>query len=113
MCSKCEYSEKDSKEKQKCVKENCTAKYCYTATVTDASGTKLFRRRCDNDKNMPMCPDPKNTCQNLTKADNLKSCLGVCCKTDNCNNYSLGSATGVMATKYLLCVLVIAGFLFA
>ena len=104
--------------------------YCYTANYT-VNGVVVFARGCDGDRGSTFCPDADKTCRSLTKKNNLTSCAGVCCTTDNCNNYTPSSADytttpssandtttpssadGVIVTKSILCLMAIAGFIFA
>ncbi len=93
---------------------NCTTGYCYTATYT-INSTVVVVRNCDNDPDDKFCPNADETCRSSIGKNNIKSCAGACCKTDNCNNYTVtpSSADGVMATKFILCLIVFAGFIFA
>ncbi|CAB4025678.1 Hypothetical predicted protein, partial [Paramuricea clavata] len=92
---------------------DCGTGYCYTATYTQKDGTTVVDRNCNNPLDS-YCPNAAKTCDAKTQAKGLKSCRGACCTTDNCNDYTLGnSASGVMVTKFILCFMVIAGFLFA
>ena len=116
-CNVCVYTSKQPKAQQMCAGNstvNCTTGYCYTTKYILADGTVAVARDCGNgnpsDKD---CPDAEDTCERRTKANALKSCVAACCQTDNCNNYTPSSASGVMATKFILCLMVIAGFLFA
>ena len=92
----------------------CTSGYCYTATYT-INSTVVVVRDCDDpdDPKDKFCPNADETCRSKTGKNNLKSCAGACCTTDNCNNYTPSSAYGVMATKSILCLMAIVGFLFA
>jgi hypothetical protein len=103
---------------------NCTTGYCYTTNYTTANGTVNIARDCANsDPNDLDCPNAEETCERRTKAYALKSCVAACCQTDNCNNYTpsstpttstpTSSTSGIMATKFILCSIVLAGFLFA
>jgi hypothetical protein len=94
---------------------NCTTGYCYTATYTIADGTVRVIRNCANSDPTDKvdCPNAEKTCERRIIIYSLKSCVGVCCRTDNCNNYTPSSASGILATKFILCLMVIAGFLFA
>ncbi|CAB4004888.1 Hypothetical predicted protein [Paramuricea clavata] len=113
-CNKCFAS--SAKSKPSCHSSTtvqCSTGFCYTATYTQSDGTVVLDRDC-NKPSDPYCPDAAKTCREKTKSASLKSCRGVCCNTDNCNDFTPGnSASGVMMTKFILCFMVIAGFLFA
>ena len=66
---------------------NCTTGYCYTVTYT-INSTVVVVRNCDNDPNDKFCPNADKTCRSMIGKNNMKSCAGACCKTDNCNNYT-------------------------
>ena len=115
-CSFCSYKSTHPKADQMCGNKtvNCSTGYCYTATYTKADGVAVVERNCANQHpNDKDCPNPDETCERRTKLLKLKSCLGVCCKTNYCNNYTPNSATGVMATKFVLSSMVLVAFRFA
>ncbi len=70
-------------------------------------------RDCDKDLRDKDCPNFDETCTLKSEQEKLKSCAGACCTTDYCNNYTPSSADGVMATKSILSLMAIVGFLFA
>ena len=115
-CSLCAYTSQAPKDQQMCgnATVNCSTGYCYTATYTTADGTVNVARDCANrnpaDKS---CPNAEEACKRETDKRKLKSCLLACCTTDNCNNYTPSSATGVMSTQTILCLMAFVGFLFA
>lgn len=115
-CSSCSYKSTDPKADQMCGNKtvNCSTEYCYTAKLTQADGVTFVSRNCaSNDPNDKYCPNLDETCELGIKQHKLKSCLGVCCKTNYCNNYTPNSATGVMATKFVLSSMVLVAFRFA
>ncbi len=87
----------------------------FSVNYTMSDGTVVVDRDCDDDPTDRSCPDADNTCEKRITLFKLKSCAAVCCKTDNCNNYTPtptpGSATGIMVAKFTLCVMVILGFI--
>ncbi|CAB4013471.1 Hypothetical predicted protein [Paramuricea clavata] len=131
-CNVCAYWTTQPKEQQKCPNTtvNCITgtSYCYTASVADQND--YFTRGCAT--NATLCLDPEKLCNVATTKLNLKSCALECCTTDNCNNYTLSSATGapsratgapssatgapssatsVMVSKFTLSLMVIVGFI--
>ncbi len=116
-CSLCAYTSQVPKDQQMCGNEtvNCSTGYCYTATYTTADGIVHVARECANRNpagKLP-CPNAEESCKREIDQRKLKSCLAACCTTDKCNNYTPSSATGVMATKNILCLMAFVGFLFA
>ena len=114
-CSSCLYNSTAPKAEQMCGKETVkcsstayTSRFCFTGTFTQADGVAFFFRSCArtndtiNDCNKP--------CESGIKEKKLKSCHIECCKTDNCNNYTLSSASGVMATRFVLSLMVLVAF---
>jgi hypothetical protein len=112
ICSACLYWTSQPKEQQKCTNAtvNCQSDYCFTSSVIYSNGTEGVGRSCSN---ADLCKDPEKGCNLVTKKFKLKSCAFDCCNTDNCNNYTPSSATGVMVTKFTLSLMVIVGFIFA
>ena len=115
ICDVCYYTTEMPKALQKCTGRtiNCTKhsnynSYCLTNSVTYRNGTEAVTRVCARNG---VCPG--NACTNLTKVHDLKWCATECCNTDNCNNYTLSSATAVMVTKFTLSLMVIVGLIFA
>ncbi|CAB4041019.1 Hypothetical predicted protein [Paramuricea clavata] len=113
-CNVCRYSTSQPKEQQKCTSApvNCSSSrsYCSTTSITYRNGTEAFGRGCASSST---CPNVEIACNFLTILLDLKSCAAACCTTDNCNNYTPSSATGVMVTKFTLSLMVIVGFIFA
>ncbi|CAB4026047.1 Hypothetical predicted protein [Paramuricea clavata] len=111
-CHVCRYWTTQPKEQQKCTNaKTCGSSYCYTEYVRFRNGTEGFGRGCGRVK---FCLDTEKAC-NFTRTylPGLTSCAFECCTTDNCNNYTPSSATGVMVTKFTLSLMVIVGFIFA
>jgi hypothetical protein len=101
------------KAQQKCssgVTIDCPSGYCYTSSFTYPNGTALVVRSCGDSI---ICPNAKPLCDFLTLISKHKLCAAACCTTDNCNNYTPSSATGVMVTEFTLSLMVIVGFIFA
>jgi hypothetical protein len=117
MCNQCYYKSTHHKAKQVCGYRtvNCTTGYCYSVSYTRSrDGTQIVARSCDSTNiNDKFCPDPDDICQKEISKNNSKSCFGVCCSTDNCNNYTPTSATGIMVAKFSMCVMVILGLFLA
>ena len=112
-CNFCRYYSTDPKAEQVCGNKtvNCSTEYCFTMTLTQAEGVTFVNRNCaSNDPNIKDCPNPDETCELGIKKHKLKSCHAACCKTDNCNNYTPSSASGVMATKFVLSSMVLVAF---
>ncbi|CAB3994577.1 Hypothetical predicted protein [Paramuricea clavata] len=114
MCNVCSYTSAQPKAQQMCGNNtvNCATGYCFSSTYTTDTDLVVTVRSCD-DPNDRSCPDADDTCEKRTSKFNLKSCAGMCCTTDNCNNYTPSSATGIMVAKFSLCVMVIVGFFLA
>ncbi|CAB3992845.1 Hypothetical predicted protein [Paramuricea clavata] len=132
-CNVCSYTSKQPKAQQMCGNStvNCTTGYCYTTKYTTADGTVNIARDCaNNNPSDKDCPDGKETCERRTKAHALKYCVASCCQTNNCNNDYIpasstptksaptsrtptSSASGIMATKFILCLMVLPAILFA
>ncbi|CAB3994578.1 Hypothetical predicted protein [Paramuricea clavata] len=114
-CNRCHYQSTQPKDEQKCGSrtENCSTGYCYSVAYTRSDGISVVNRGCDDNANDRLCPDGAKTCERKTKETNLKSCVGICCSSDNCNNYTPNSAPGVMAAKFILCLMVIVGYFLA
>jgi hypothetical protein len=114
-CNDCIYSTTQPKEQQKCTNAtvNCPSgiAYCSTSFIAYRNGTEAVGRGCQADEGF--CLNVENACNHLTKQRDLKSCAAACCTTDNCNNYTPSSATGVMVTKFTLSLMVIVGLIFA
>ena len=113
ICQKCRYSLKQPKAEQKCDPNNiviCTTGYCVTAKYTDKNGTVHFGRNCDTTKpEQRICPNTEQACSKAIKMAGYKACVAACCRTDNCNNFTAGSATGIIVTKFTFILMVIAG----
>jgi hypothetical protein len=75
----------------------------------------FIERGCDDNHNDRYCPNGDDTCERKILDHFLKSCLGICCSSDNCNNHTpdRDSATGVMAAKFILCFMLIVGYFLA
>jgi hypothetical protein len=114
MCNVCSYTSAQPKAQQVCGNNtvNCATGYCFSSTYTTNTDIVVTVRSCD-DPSDRACPDADETCEKRTSKFNLKSCAGMCCTTDNCNNYTPSSATGIMVAKFSLCVMVIVGFFLA
>ena len=105
--------------RQKCDPNNtrtCEAgiEYCFAVKYMDRSGAFYTLRGCDEDfRDRPFCPNAEKSCHDDLKKSNwtAPSCVGFCCKTDNCNNFtpSTSIATGIMVTKFTLIPMVMAG----
>jgi hypothetical protein len=123
-CNVCTYWTTQPNE-QKCTKTtvNCPShiSYCFTSSVTYRNGTEVVGRDCASSST---CPNVEKACNYLTVKHDLKSCVGACCTTDNCNNYTPNSVTvmvtnytpnsaTVMVTKFSLSLMVIVGLIFA
>ncbi|CAB4036529.1 Hypothetical predicted protein [Paramuricea clavata] len=117
MCNQCYYKSTHPKAQQVCGNDtvNCTTGYCYSVSYTRSrDGTLIIARSCDSTNvNDKFCPDPDVFCEKEISKNNSKSCFGVCCSTDNCNNYTPTSATGIMVAKFSMCVMVILGLFLA
>jgi hypothetical protein len=101
------------KAQQKCssgVTIDCPSGYCYTSSFTYPNGTAWVVRSCGASF---VCSYAKIGCDLLIKEGKMKSCAAACCTTDNCNNYTPSSATGVMVTEFTLSLMVIVGSIFA
>ena len=85
---------------------NCITTYCFTAKFTDKNGTVHVARNCATVK---VCSNSEQACSTATKIEGLKACVGACCETDNCNNFTPSSAAGIMVTKFTLVLMVIVG----
>ncbi|CAB4026048.1 Hypothetical predicted protein [Paramuricea clavata] len=113
-CNFCRYRTTQPKEQQKCTSATFTCpsghSYCAASSITFQNGTEAVSRNCAT---TILCPHTEEWCKILTPLWNLKSCAFACCTTDNCNNYTPSSATGVMVTKFTLSLMVIVGFIFA
>ncbi|CAB4008950.1 Hypothetical predicted protein, partial [Paramuricea clavata] len=104
-CNQCEYWTSQPKEQQTCTGSgtvDCPSGYCSTGFATYDNGTDVIDRRCVTI--MAQCADPEEFCSNVTTRYNLKACIYKCCSTDNCNNYTVGSATGVKFTLSLMVI---------
>jgi hypothetical protein len=112
MCNKCAYTSIQPKSQEVCGNTtiNCTSGYCFAVSYTTSVGVVVVDRDCD-DPSDRACPDADDTCDKRTTKFSLKSCAAVCCKTDNCNNYTPSSASGIMV-HYVLCFMLIIGFSF-
>ena len=112
-CYFCAYWTTQPKEQQKCTNgTTCgSSSDCYTEYVRFRNGTEGFARGCVK---AVVCRDTEKACNLVrTYLDDVISCAFECCATDNCNNYTPSSATGVMVTKFTLSLMVIVGFIFA
>ncbi|CAB4002008.1 Hypothetical predicted protein [Paramuricea clavata] len=113
-CNVCTYWTTQPKEQQKCTNNASTCasgvSYCFTSSITYRNGTEAVGRSCGV---ADLCLDTEKACNLTTTKLNLASCAFECCNTDNCNNYTPGSATGVMVTKFTLSLMVIVGLNFA
>ena len=108
---------------QKCTlgrSQTCdNATYCFTATFTYDDGKVGEMRGCKPVTDpVQYCPDSEGTCKEMSKMFSLSSCNGRCCNTDRCNNIfptnaSPSSVPGMMALKFGLGAIVVAGFFFA
>ena len=114
MCKKCSYSSIQPKAEQVCgnATVNCTSGYCFAVNYTSSNGILVVDHDCD-DPSDRACPDADDTCEKRTRLYSLKSCAAMCCKTDNCNNYTPSSASGFMVGKFTLCIMIIVGLLLA
>ena len=112
-CGQCYYTSDSPKEEQKCDPKkvvNCTTSHCFTTTYILHHGRIIVHRDCDRLFNY--CPDEEKTCAEQTAREKLQACTGICCQTDNCNNFTLtamSSATDLKVTKFTLIVMVITG----
>ena len=114
MCKKCLYSPQQPKTQQVCgnTTVNCTSGYCYAVAFTSSNGIPVVQHDCDDPSNR-FCPDADGTCEKRTKLFSLKSCAAMCCKNDNCNNYTPSSASGFVVGKFALCITIIVGLFLA
>jgi hypothetical protein len=74
--------------------------YCYAAAFIQADGKLGELRGCDTEK---YCgPDGEDACKRKTDKHDLKSCGGICCNTDKCNNFTpnMNGATGILASTF-------------
>jgi hypothetical protein len=113
-CNVCKYRTTQPKEQQKCTSATLTCPsgfpYCFTSFATFQNGTEIGDRGCTT---AAACTNPEKWCKLVAVLWPVKSCALECCNTDNCNNYTPSSATGVMVTKFTLSLMVIVGFIFA
>ncbi|XP_028395951.1 uncharacterized skeletal organic matrix protein 2-like isoform X2 [Dendronephthya gigantea] len=106
-CNKCFYASTQPKNLQTCENHrtrivNCSG-YCFTSITTNRNGTTVVYRGCAV---KDICTDAEERCSNEIKNGTYTSCHLECCQTDNCNNYTPSSATGVMATKITVFVMI-------
>ena len=112
MCKQCLFTLQQPKAQQVCGKTvNCTSDYCFAASFS-YNDTSVVEHDCDNGSNR-VCPDAEDTCEKRSKLHDFKSCAVMCCKSDNCNNYTPSSASGFTVEKFALCITIIVGLFFA
>ncbi|XP_028395950.1 uncharacterized protein LOC114519958 isoform X1 [Dendronephthya gigantea] len=112
-CDDCSYTSKAPKYLQTCKNTrsaDCSGS-CFTSIWTDHNGTTTVYRGCNREDKT--CPYAQALCDAEIENGDVKSCRAECCKTDNCNNYTPSSATGIMATKITVFVMMFSCFLFS
>ena len=67
----------------------------------------MVHRDCDN--HGIFCPKNEKFCETSNRLQDNIACTSYCCNTDNCNNFTPGSASGIMVTKFTFILMVIVG----